>query len=162
MEEKQYSIDEAHRFFGVEFNNKIFQFAEKGCLSENEKEEIVALAHASFLHWLNFSGHQKVNTQRALYMLAKAYIVVEHKLKAKEYALKCYEFTQSFSTEMKDFDCAYADEIMARSAALNNDKINFEIHYKKVKESFVNIQNEGDLKWLKKDFESGNWFGMVN
>jgi len=162
MTQKTFTIDEAHQFFGIDFNNKIFILAEKEFLNADEQEEIVALAHASFLHWLNYSGHQKVNTQRTLYMLAKAYIVVEHKSKAKEYAEKCYQFTQEYKTEMQDFDIAYADEIMARSAALNRDENIFKKHCQKVEKSLLNIANPEDLKWLKKDFENGKWFGWKN
>ena len=128
MKKKEYTIDAAHRFFGVEFNNKIFQLAEKQNLSDDEKTEIVSLAHASYIHWLNYSGHKIVNTQRALYMIAKAYITIQDQSNSMIYALKCLECTKSFINEMEDFDIAYSHEIMARAAALNTNKILFNKH----------------------------------
>lgn len=161
MEEKLYNLDEAHRFFGVNFNNRIFKLAEKNNLNSEEKIEIVALAHASYLHWLSYSGHQKVNTQRALYMIAKAYVLIEDASNAMKYANQCLTYTKANIGDVKDFDIAYSHEIMARAAALENNETLFKQHYLMVKELMLTIENKEDLKWLEKDFNGGNWFGML-
>lgn len=65
-ESKKYTLDEAHRYFGVAYNNRVFALANRGGLTKEEALEIVHSAHASLQHWEKFSGHQKVNTQRGL------------------------------------------------------------------------------------------------
>lgn len=159
-EEKKYTKDEAHRLFGATFNNRIFPLVEQESLNEDEKEELIACAHAAYLHWVNFSGCKNVNKQRALYMLAKAYTRVEHKELSKHYAHKCFQFTQDFKSEMQDFDLAYAEEIMARSAALQGDKQLFEKHYQNTLAAEKQIKNKEDLKWFSQDFNGGNWYGI--
>lgn len=158
VEEKNYSLDEAHRYFGVEFNNAVFALFEVDDLSEAEKLEIVSCAHASLLHWQKFSAHKNVNTQRGLYMIAKAYVKVEDQLKALEYAQKCFEFTQNYLSEMQDFDVAYSHEILARAGALNGSKELYQRHYDKVLSLLPTIANDGDREWLEKDLKGGPWF----
>ena len=160
-EEKKYSLDEAHRYFGVEFNNAVFALEQVADLSKDEKLEIVACAHASLLHWQKYSGHKPANTQRGLYMIAKAYVKVEDKLKALEFAQKCYEFTLANKADMEDFDIAYSHEILARAGVLNGSKELFQIHYDIVQALIPKIAQEGDREWLEKDVKGGAWFGML-
>lgn len=160
-EEKNYSLDEAHRYFGVEFNNVVFALDQVKDLSEDEQLELVASAHASLLHWQKFSGHKPANTQRGLYMIAKAYLKVQDRLKALEFAQKCYEFTQANKADMEDFDIAYSHEILARVGALHESKELFQIHYDFVQKLIPTIVNDGDREWLEKDVKGGDWFGMV-
>lgn len=160
-EEKQLTVDQGHRYFGVEFNNKIFAFADKKDLSEADKLEVVSCAYAALLHWQKYSGHQAVNTQRGLYMLAKAHIIVEDKIKAKAFAQQCMDFTHEHLEEVQDFDVAYSHEIYARAAALNGDEATFKKHYEEVQALIPQIEKEGDRKWVVEDVKGGNWFGMV-
>lgn len=160
-EEKKLTIDAGHRYFGVEFNNRIFAFAEKPKLTDDEKLEVVSCAYAALLHWQKFSGHQVVNTQRGLYMLAKAHVIVEDKVKAIEFANRCFDYTQDHQGDMKDFDIAYSHEMMARASALNGDAANFKKHYELVQDLIPKIEKEGDRKWLREDFKGGDWFGML-
>jgi len=159
-EEKQYTQDQAHRFFGVEFNNAIFGLAEKESLTAQEKEKIIQLAHAALLHWQNFSGTKIVNTQRGLYMIAKAYVAAGEKINALKYAELCFKTTFENESEMADFDIGYAYEMMGRTAAMNGKKADFEKYHKLAVAQLENIEKEGDLKYYKMDLEGGNWFGM--
>lgn len=158
--DKKYTLDEAHRYFGVENNNKIFAFADKESLTEQDKIDVVGHAFAAYMHWRSFSGHQAVNTQRALYMLAKAYVIVENKAEAADYAAKCLAFTNEHAKEVKDFDWAYCYEINARSAALNGDKKAFEQFNDQMEQAVAAVKDAEDLKWVKLDIASGNWFGF--
>jgi len=160
-EEKQFTQDQAHRFFGVEFNNAIFALAEKETLTEEEKERIIQLGHAALLHWQKFSGTKIVNTQRGLYMIAKAYVAAGEKENALKYAKICFKTTFENESEMADFDIGYAYEMMARTAAMCGDKANFETYYAKALAQKENIKLEGDLKYYAHDLEGGNWFEMI-
>lgn len=160
-EENKYTVDDAQRFFGIEFNNTVFKLAEKETLSTQEKEEIIQTAHASVLHWQKFSKSTIANSQRGYYMVAKAYVAVGENENALKYAKICYELTQKYSKELYDWDLAYSYEMMARTAAMNNDKANFDLFYKKAKEQELKIKDKGDLKYFSTDFAGGKWFGFV-
>jgi len=159
--ENKYTVDDAQRFFGIEFNNTVFKLAEKETLSTLEKEEIIQTAHASVLHWQKFPKSTIANSQRGYYMVAKAYVVVGEKENALKYAKLCYEITQENSNELFDWDLAYSYEMMARTAAMNNDKASFDLFYKKTKEQELRIKDKGDLKYFSADFAGGNWFNFI-
>lgn len=159
-EEKLYTLDEGHRYFGVEFNNRIFALLDKEQLNKEEQVELVSCAYASLMHWRSFSGCQLVNIQRGIYMLGKVHVAIEDKEKALEFAHECMIFTSKNKTEMKDFDLAYSHELMARASALNQDKESFKRHYTMLQNLMPQIEKEEDRKWLKQDMASGKWFGM--
>ena len=160
-QEKQFTQDQAHRFFAVEFNNAIFGLAEKETLTDEEKQNIIQLGHAALLHWQKFSGAKIVNTQRGLYMIAKAYVAAGEKEHALKYANLCYKITFENESEMADFDFGYAYEMKARTAAMLGNKADFESYYAKALAQKANITQEGDLKYYAQDLEGGNWFGMA-
>ena len=157
--EKLYTIDNAHRYFGVSFNNAIFKMVENTNMTEVEKEEVIQTAHAAVLHWQKFSKSTIANSQRGYYMLAKAYIAVGEKENALKYANICFSITQKNENELFDWDLAYAYEIKARVAAMINNKLDFEKFNLLTKKQEAKIKNPEDLKYFSIDFNGGNWFG---
>ena len=160
-EEKTFTLDEVHRYFGVEFNNAIFGFVEKENLSELEKEEMLQTAHAAVLHWQKFSKSTIANSQRGYYMVAKAFVKAGEKENALKYANLCFEITSKNENKLFDWDFAYAYEMKARTAAMNNDKETFEKFYKMAKEQEAIIKNPEDLKYFSLDFKGGDWFNFA-
>lgn len=161
IKEKKYTLDEAHRFFGVEYNNAIFGLADKESLSAVEKEEMIQTAHAAVLHWQKFSGSTIANSQRGYYMVAKAYVKAGEKENALKYANLCFEITNKNEEKLFDWDLAYAYEIKARTAAMNNNKETFNKFYTMAKEQEAKIKDPADLKYFAMDFKGGNWFNFV-
>ena len=160
-EEKKYTLDNAHQYFGIEFNNAIWGLAEKESLTDLEKEQIIQTAHASVLHWQNFSKATIAKSQRGYYMVAKVYVKVGEVENALKYAKLCNQITENNEKELLDFDLAYSYEMMARTAAMNGDKINYEKFYKKTQEQEAKIKDPGDLKYFSADFKGGNWYGFL-
>jgi len=153
-----FDIDKAHRYFGVECNNTIWKIIDKPQLSENDKSEIIHLANTSYWHWSKFSGCKKVNIARGLYMIALAYTYAQQKAEALLNAHKCLDFCESNKTEIKDFDLAYAYQIIARASALNQHSKTK--HYiEKATELINTIFNPEDKKICMADFGHGNWYG---
>jgi hypothetical protein len=144
--------------FGVEFNNAIFGFVEKENLTDIEKKEMIQSAHAAVLHWQKFSKSTIANSQRGYYMLAKAYVKAREKENALKYANLCFEITTKNEDKLLDWDLAYAYEMKARTAAMNNDKETFKKFYKMAKEQEVIIKDPEDLKYFSLDFKDGDWF----
>ncbi len=102
-EEKTYTIEAAHHFFGIDFNGKIWNLLDKQDKNQDELDEMVNLAHASLLHWKKNPKCKKVNIQRGEYMIALAYISANRKEQALYHAKKCFKLTEDFKNEMEDF-----------------------------------------------------------
>lgn len=157
--EKTYTVEQAHAYFGVKFNNAIFPLLEKENRTKEEDLHLLNLAHAAMLHWQNNPKHTIVNMQRAQYMLACAYTFTQHKALALQYANLCFETTQQHLSAMQDFDIAYAHLSLARALALNknekakaNKLIAIELGNK--------LTNEGDKKYFLADIKIEPWFGV--
>jgi hypothetical protein len=95
---------------------------------------MIQTAHAAVLHWQKFSKSTIANSQRGYYMLAKAYVKAREKENALKYANLCFEITTKNEDKLLDWDLAYAYEMKARTAAMNNDKETFKKFYKMAKE----------------------------
>lgn len=153
-----FDVNTAHRYFGVECNNAIWEIIKKSDLSETDKTEIICLANTSYWHWSQFSGCKMVNIARGLYMVALAYTYAERKSEALLNAQKCLDYCNQNKDELKDFDLAYAYQIMARAYALNL--------YKETQQSINKATELGELiadpedkKIYMTDFNHGNWYG---
>lgn len=160
-EDKKYSLDEAHRHFAVEFNNAIFKILEEQPISQENKEKAIGSAYAALLHWREHDKYQIVNEQRGNYMLAKAYVFSGDQNMGLAYAHKTLKITEDNWEDVKDFDRAYAYEILARAYALNDEKEAFDACYAKARELGSEIEKKGDLDYWQMDFEDGPWFDFV-
>lgn len=157
--EKTYTLEQAHAYFGVEFNNAIFPLLEKDNRTKEEDLHMLDLAHAAMLHWQNNLKYSIVNKQRALYMLACAYTFTKHKELALMYANLCFETTEQNLSEMQDFDISYAHLALARALALNNNPKAKETKEKAL-ELGNNLAQKGDKKYFLADMQVGPWFGV--
>ncbi len=161
MADQTYTIDQAHRYFGVTYNNAIFPIITQENPSLEDQSKAISLAHAALLHWEAHSGSKIVNKQRGLYMIAKAYISANDALNARRYAQQCFDITQAHAPEMKDFDHAYAHEVMARVEALAGNKEAFENYYQQATKLGNELSDPEDQKIFQGDMKSSNWFGMI-
>ncbi|MCE7736083.1 MAG: hypothetical protein GPJ54_14470 [Candidatus Heimdallarchaeota archaeon] len=91
-------------------------------------------------------------------MIAKVYTIVNRGIEALHYAKLCMELTETH--KFKDFDLAYANEMMSRSYAGAGDKENSDKYYQLALEASEQIEKDGNKKMFLEDLKSGNWFGM--
>lgn len=159
-QEKTYTILEAHKYFGVNFNNLIWSLVEKDERSEVDNESMIMLAHASFLHWSLNPDCSPVNLQRGMYMIAMAYTFSHYPEGALRYAKKCLEMTQIHQELMNDFDIAYAHAAVARALALAGLKEEAKSFYDITVKLAEAIEGEENKKLFDGDFTSGPWFGL--
>ena len=126
-----------HRYFGTEFNNTAFDYFDQENRTKEENDDMIGYAHSSLHHWKLYSGGTKVNEQRGEYMVAKAYALAGNKNEAIYHAKKCNELCDQYSGEMKDFDLAFANEVMALALKLNCNNEEF-IKYRSIAEKIGN------------------------
>ena len=158
-EEKTFTIDEAHKEFAVKTNSRVWKLLGDEDRSQLENDELLYAAYGSCYHWLK--AGTGVNHQRGEYMIAKAYISLNKPVEALRHATRVIALTEEHKQEMKDFDFAYAYEIMARSLVMNGDKEEARKYYQMAREAGDEITNDEDKKWFDGDFEGGDWFGLV-
>ncbi|HMQ69202.1 MAG TPA: hypothetical protein PKC58_09465 [Ignavibacteria bacterium] len=151
--EKHVLINNIHRYFGVEFNNTTFDYFDKKKRTPEENDEMIGYAHSSLLHWKLYSGGTKVNEQRGEYMVAKAYALAGKKAESLIHANKCLKITKDFSDEMKDFDFAFANEVMALAYKLNGDMEKYKKHKALALKITDEIKDKGDRDVCIKDFK---------
>ena len=94
-------------------------------------------------------------------MVSRVYQTLGDVDKALAWEIKCQQITKDQSSDMEDFDLAFAQEGLARAYALNGDQEKARIHYQKAQELGNAIQDPEDKKIFKGDMNSGNWFGIV-
>jgi len=152
MPKKQTLDFTIHRYFGVHFNQKIWDYLEKESISKEEAYEMIDIAHASNHHW-RFAG-TIVNQQRGAYMIARVYLAAGSTDAAILYAKRCMDLTENNKEEMKDFDLAYAYEMLAKCelAEGNTDKGNELLNEAKRLGSL--ITGKGDKEYFEKDLST--------
>ena len=139
-----YSIEEANRFFSVSFNNAVWRLLEKPDQSEEDKNEIIHLAHASLLHWSKRADCKMKNLQRGEYLVALAYVNAGRKEPALYYAKRCAEMTAANVGEREDFDLPYSCLIMGMALRLNGDMAGAERYFAEAERLGEGIRNPKD------------------
>lgn len=159
-QQPDFNIDLAHRWFGMEFNNGIFLLLEKSDRTDEETEEMIAMAYASTLHWGKFSKCTIANKARGENMIATALAYAGRKEAAKHHAERDYAIVMQNKTEVADFDISYALMAKARSLALNGELQKSKEFYDECVKSIEEIKDPEDKKIVKSDFNAGPWYGL--
>jgi len=159
MEEKTYTIEQAHKFFGIEFNQLTWSLLGKENRSPDEDEKMINAAHASHFHW--FYNGTKLNEQRGEWLISRVYCVLNIPERAMHHALRCKNITDNYPDEMEDFDIAYADEGLARAYACNSNTEECKKYYLSAKVKGENITDKETMDIFNGDIDSGPWFGII-
>lgn len=150
--EKHILVNSIHRYFGAEFNNTAFKYFDKENKTQEDINDMIGYAHSSLLHWKLYSGGTAVNVQRGEYMVAKAYALAGNQTEALSHAARCIELTEKHTKEMKDFDFAFANEVMALAEKINGNNDGF-LKYRSIAEKLgYEIENEEDRRFYFEDF----------
>ena len=156
-EEQIYTEDEAHKHFGVTYNNRVWALLEKEDRNDEEGEEMLHSAHASHLHWLKIGT--PVNAQRGNWMLSRVYAERGYAEAALRYAKQCRRLTQDHADLMEGFDVAYSMEALARAYAIQGDKESATNFYNEAQKAGNELEDE-DRKIFDADLKGGHWGGL--
>ena len=115
MPEPSFDVQQAHRWFAVEFNNRSWDLVERAELSADDVREMIDAAHAAKLHWREFGS--LVNLLRAECLLATAYARAGMGQSAVYHAERCLLYSEQVGSEQSDFDRASAHGCAAASYA---------------------------------------------
>ncbi|MBL8008198.1 MAG: hypothetical protein JNJ56_11760 [Ignavibacteria bacterium] len=144
--EKNTLVNQIHRYFGCEFNNSLWDYFDKKDRTDEENDDMIGIAFSALTHWKIYSGGTAANVQRGEYMIAKAFYKAGNRKESMIHAEKCLKISEEFKSEMKDFDFAFANEIMALAHDLNGNKSGFEKFKEIARKKGEEIQEEGDRR----------------
>jgi hypothetical protein len=146
-----------HERWAKEINGVAWELLEQDGRDEEEDERLILAAHASYYHWLHAGTN--LHRQRGEWMLAHVYTVLGREEPAGHHARRCMAYTERFRTEMEDFDLAYAEEAVARAAALAGDAETARRHRQVAEALGARIGDEEDRTIFLGDLQRGPWFG---
>jgi hypothetical protein len=159
MEENQaYTLDEADLHFAKALNGKVWELLQKAQRTTEEDELMVHCAHASCYHWLQKGT--PLQHQRAEWLVAHVYTVLEIPDSALRHASRCLELTRTHASLMEDFDVAYAYEGFARASALAGNRESALEFIPLAERAGLAIANEEDRSIFMGDWNSGRWYGL--
>ncbi|UCF70563.1 MAG: hypothetical protein JSW49_10260 [candidate division WOR-3 bacterium] len=147
---------EWHKRFAVGCNNRVWSLLAKETRSDEESEEMVHAAHASYYHWSKIG--EPVNFQRGEWLISHVYAVLERSEQALHHAVKCLTLTEAH--KFMDFDLAYAYEAMARAYAAAHSTTEAKKYLDLARKAGESIKREEDRKIFFSDLEKGPWFGI--
>jgi tetratricopeptide (TPR) repeat protein len=157
-EDKTYTVPEAHRFFGIEFNGQVWGLLGKEGRSKEDAERMIYSAFASARHWLE--AGTGVNHQRGEWMISHAYADLGIAEAALRHAQRCLELTEQHAEEMEDFDKAYAYEAVARALAISGDREEALRYIELADKAGQSIADPESKKYFESDFAGGDWAGL--
>ncbi|UCD20285.1 MAG: hypothetical protein JSU64_03865 [candidate division WOR-3 bacterium] len=147
---------EWHKRFAVECNNRVWNLLAKETRSDEESEEMVHAAHASYYHWSKIG--EPVNLQRGEWLISHVYAVLERSEQAVHHAVRCLTLTEEH--KFIDFDLAYAYEAMARAHAAAHSTTEAKKYLDLARKAGESIKREEDRKLFFSDLETGPWFDI--
>lgn len=142
-----------HKKTAIEYHSKFWTYFEKEELSRLEELEMLHAAIESLDHWMAFSGHTIVNAQRGEYLVAKCYLRLGDQWQASRYAQLVLDKTLAHPEMMKDFDVAYAYELMGKVSRLNGQEEQASEYLQKAREAGNALANEKDKEYFMADLE---------
>jgi hypothetical protein len=135
-----FDLAQAHRWFGIEFNNAAWELVESPSRTPAETERMLRLAQASFLHWEAVGT--PANQQRSLTLLSLAHAVAGLGARAVDLAKQCIELGELHDDLLTQFDRAAEASCMAvglRSNRMPDDALPWE---KKAKALAVTLDDD--------------------
>jgi hypothetical protein len=119
MPTPSFDLPAAHRWFAVEFNNVAWDLVEGRERTAADRERMLHLAHAAYVHWEALGA--PINRLRALSLLAMAHAAAGSGHAAAQYARQCLELDNADLPESTPFDRAMAAASMAVAYRANRD-----------------------------------------
>lgn len=157
LEEKTYTLTQAHLQFAVDYHGKTWELLEKAERTQDENERMLDYAHASLAHWRTVGTAAR--HQRGEWMLARVHAVLGNGALAIQHAQRCLELLELNKAEMADFDFAFVYEALARALAINGDRYQAKKYIEMAQKAGEAIKEKEDREAFFAEFNGGNWNG---
>ena len=101
----------AHRFFAANCFNAVWELLDKPDRTDEDDEQMIALAHASVWHWTQREDRLPRNLSVGYWQLSRVYAILGHGERARHYG----NLSLAAAQEEEPFYLGYAHEALARS-----------------------------------------------
>jgi hypothetical protein len=159
MEEKSYTLDEAHLQFAKQANGTVWGLLDKKDRSPAEDGKMLHAAHASLFHWLH--AGTALHHQRGEWLISRVHSVLGNGQEALRHAERCADLTRENADLMEDFDKAFALEAVARAHAVLGNRELAAKHIKLARKAGEAVADEENRSIFVQDFEGGDWHGLM-
>jgi hypothetical protein len=146
-----------HRKLGVECNNRTWDLIDQGTRTPVEDREMLAAAHASYLHWSK--AGTPVNLQRAETAIARVYAALGRLEPALHHLRLAERLAKDHATALGTFDMAMVEAVAARTYALAENAVQAELCYANARR-LGDALGEDDRRVFFADLVQPPWFGF--
>ena len=146
-----------HRTQAIAANNSVWEILEDQSDTSDGGDELLHRAHAAAYHWARAADSGPVNQARASWMLSRCYVVLGHGALALHHADTCSRICAT--SDLVDFDLAYAHEARARALACLGQLDEARIEHRRA--STVEIADPEDGSIFASDLAAEPWFGLL-
>lgn len=150
MEEESNGTTVNHRKLGVEYFNKTWEYLDKSIRTEEEKQQMIHLAHTSLWHWMNAAECTPTNLSVGYWQISRVYAVVGEPDNAVKYGNICLHISRDKT--VGPYYEAYAHEALARAYIIMNKK-DIALQHLQEANKFMPEIDEKDGVYLLKDME---------
>ena len=158
MAEPPFDLDSAHRWFGIELNNRTMDALEAGEVTPETAESHIHAAHASCHHWMQVGT--VANHGRGEFAVASVYAAAGLGEAALRHARRYLELVEAHPEEMSDWDAAFAYDALARAHAASGEVDSARQAREQAKAAGEAIAGEEDRLYFTRWFNGGNWHGL--
>jgi len=146
---------ELHKNFGIELFNQTWDLIDKEDKNQQEIDRMIHAAHASRYHWEFASG--PVNIARREWQItplssSPVYALLKRAEPCLYHAERCLQVT--LDNDLKDFDLAFAYEVMARAFNLSDDKLEVAKYVTLARDAGTKIAKPDDRKYFFSELQT--------
>jgi hypothetical protein len=143
-----------NRFFAVEYFNGIWAVFDKPEkeVTDEDKENIIHSAHASFIHWMAVEGKTPENVSTGYWMLSRVYAVSKNGIESLKYAKKALDISEK--ENLSSFSKAYNYETMARALKVLDEISESNSMKAKAAEMASKVKDDDERKMIEDDLKT--------
>ena len=138
----------------VELNILTFALLDKKDRNAKGDLRMINFAKSSLYHWRKSDKYDIANEHRGQWLLSYVYSKLNKSNEALHHAKRTLKITEENTTQLKDYDLAYAYESMARAYSVSGNKDKAEQWHNKAKEAGDLIESECDKEYFIFDLDS--------
>ncbi|MFN8076658.1 MAG: hypothetical protein U0Q15_14730 [Kineosporiaceae bacterium] len=159
--ERQVAERDLHRWFGVEFNNEVWDLLDAGVDETSpraDRDLVLYGAYAAARHWSECGG--PAQAARAEHLIARAALAVGESGTGLAHARRCLELVRAHQQAMADWDEPFAQEALARALAATGDRSAALEHLAAARALTASVADPQDREVLEGQLARGPWFGL--
>lgn len=142
-------LELAHRWFSADCFNRTWAYLDQAERSDEDRETMLSLAHASLAHWRDRPDATPQNFAIGYWLLSRVYAVLEIPAPALRYGRKSLELSEGVSP----FCLAYGHEAIARGSRVAGNEADHLTHLELARALVPQIDDPEDRALLEADLD---------